>query len=477
MNGATILLVTWVAVGVADHAFPVGSEHPVPDAQQLPRTEHEGPAHRNRISGLAASDAAALDTLSLSRVLRLALELEPSLAAARAGAGGAAAELRVAEAARLPSLGSWAQAVRFEEPMVVAPIHAFDPTRPPDFDRTLIQGSLDAAYTLWDGGARAARIDGARASRAAREAIVSSTEQDALLEAVDAYLAVLTTRDIVAAQAARRAELESERDRVTRFLAEGTAPRLELLRAEAELSAAAADEVAAGARLERAEFHLASLLELPPGDLADTALRDVTVDGSGGEAAPALERHPALVAAGNRLAAARAGVRLSEASWIPRVRANAALLEYGGASADYSGEWQVGLRLEYPLFTGGARSGEADAALARAREVEADSVRIHRELERAADAARSAEREALARAASLTDAVIRFEELARVEELALEEGVGVQRDFLRAQAGLLQSRAALADARRAVVLARTRLARALGQLTLEWTDQILEPVS
>lgn len=184
-----------------------------------------------------------------------------------------------------------------------------------------------------------------------------------------------------------------------------------------------------------------------------------------------------VLAARSRLEAARAALGWSRAAWFPRVRASGAFVEYGGGSAAYTGEWQAGLRLEYPLFTGGARSGEQDRARAGVRAAEAELRRIRRELDRAVDAARSAEAEAVARVGSLSVAEARFEELARVEALALEEGVGVQRDFLRAQAGLLEARAGLARARRAVVLARTHLARALGLLSPEWIERTLEPTS
>lgn len=157
--------------------------------------------------GTASALAAAqgTDTLTLERAVRLALELDPEVAGAEAGAEEAAAGLRVAEATRFPSLSSAAQAVRFEEPMVVAPIHALDLANAPEFDRTLIQGRLDVDYTLWDGGGRSARISGARATGAAGEAALRSVRQEATAEVVEAYLEVLTARDVVTAQEARLA--------------------------------------------------------------------------------------------------------------------------------------------------------------------------------------------------------------------------------------------------------------------------------
>lgn len=419
------------------------------------------------------------DTLTLAQVVRRALELDPAVAGAEADRAAAEAGVKVARASRFPSLSSIAQGTRFEEPMVVAPIHAFDLSRAPSFDRTLVQGRAELAWTLWDGGARGARIDGARATDAASRAAVGSVRQQSLSGVLEAYLAVLTARDQAAAQAARRQELESERDRVQRFLTEGTAPRVDLLRAEAELSAAAAEESAVRARLELAEATLARLLEVPTDQVAGRPLQDVVPTDPEPPApdSATLDDHPAVRAARGRLAAARAGVGVARSAWLPRIRASGAFVEYGGGSSSSTGEWQAGLQLEYPLFTGGARSGGVDRAEAEARAAEAGLAGVRRELRQAVDAALTAEREARARAASLTDAVARFEELTRVESLSLEEGVGVQRDFLRAEAGLVQARAGLAEARRAVVLARARLALARGHLTPEWIDRSLEPSS
>ena len=84
--------------------------------------------------------------------------------------------------------------------------------------------------------------------------------------------------------------------------------------------------------------------------------------------------------------------------------------------------------------------------------------------------------EAEARVQALASAALRFDELARVEALALVEGSGVQADYLRALAGLHGAQVGLADARRAVVLARARLARTQGRLDEAWTRNQLEAV-
>jgi hypothetical protein len=82
--------------------------------------------------------------------------------------------------------------------------------------------------------------------------------------------------------------------------------------------------------------------------------------------------------------------------------------------------------------------------------------------------------EADARTVALATAVARYEELARVEALALAEGAGVQSDYLRALAELHSARVALANGRRAEIGTRARLARVEGRLDPAWIETHLE---
>ena len=329
--------------------------------------------------------------------------------------------------------------------MVVAPLHRLDPNDPPEFDRTLAQGRLMLSWTVFEGGARRARIDAATARVQGSEAGARGARMDAILDVLDVYLRVLGAREALVAQRTHEEELESERARAEQLVAEGAAARLELLRAEAELAAARAQGVSADATLSVAEGDLARLVGLAPERIAGAPLGDVQINqaGSDGDGATASD-HPVLVQARGRIAAADAVAREAKAAWLPRLSGTGGLLEYGRGTREFTAEWQAGLQLEYPLFTGGARR-------ARVAVLEADS-----------------------RSEALASAVARFEELVRVEALALEEGVGVQAEFLRALSGLHAARVARADAGRAEVATRARLARVEGRLDLDWIDTRLE---
>ncbi|MEX2466852.1 MAG: TolC family protein [Gemmatimonadota bacterium] len=411
--------------------------------------------------------------LTLAAAASAALETGPALAAAKARREGADADQMRAAAARLPSLQLDGSLTRFQEPMVVAPLHSFDPSRPPRFDETLVQGAARIRYTAFDGGARGARLQGARSGVVAAEASVEARRMDVLQQVTAAYLDVLAARAQQDAARRREEALQAESERARRTVASGSAAELEALRASAALEEARADAATSGARRELAERSLARLIGRPADAVVGRPLTDVRLAESVGDPVRS-GSHPELARALEAVRAAEARVGEQRAARLPRLDVTAGLLDYGTATGGHTTEWQAGVAVTWPLFTGGARTAavrraEADAVAARAeREAAA------RSLEAATDEARAAVTEADARAQALTASVAQWEEVTRIEALALEAGAGVQSDLLMAEASLFRSRAGLARARYDRLLARVRLARALGTLDRDWLGRTLE---
>lgn len=425
-----------------------------------------------------SGDPLAAQVGTLREALERAVEVHPSLDRARARTDAAASALDGARSSRLPTLALHGSGIRFQEPMLVAPLHRFDPTTVPDFDETLLQGTLGVDWTLFDGGRRSAGIREAGARAGATEEGIREARAAVLQRTADAYLSALSARALLEAQTRREEALLTERDRAAQLVREGAAPDLELLRADAEFASARADRATASERLALAVATLERILELPPGSLEAEALAPAPLprDPLPGPAdvGAGLERVPAVAAAMAEVTAAEAGVAAARSAWLPTLSAVAGYNLFAGGSVSPVAEWQGGLRLSYPLFTGGARGSAVDANRADLREARARVEEVTEQAALAADAARAAEAEARSRADALAAAVERFAELARVERLALDEGVGLQSDWLRAEAGLFESRAGLAEARHRVLAARIAWARAVGRLDLDWITQLVE---
>jgi outer membrane protein TolC len=208
--------------------------------------------------------------------------------------------------------------------------------------------------------------------------------------------------------------------------------------------------------------------------MADVALRDSAapdrraVAGRAAAASPAVEEARQRMLAADAQAAVMRGVR-----W-PELKAIGAYVQRGGGSGDFTDEWNGGLQLSYPLFTGGAASrrvARADASRrAAAGDLELATLRVEEQVDRAlAELAESA-----ARVSSLREAVAAHAAVAGAERLRLEAGAGIQADYLAAEADLLGARAELARTEYRRIAARIEIARLAGRLDLAWLTASLE---
>lgn len=427
--------------------------------------------------GQAASGSE--NPLGLDEAVERALVMSPVLGAAAAQVDRAEAVGREAEAAWYPSVRLSGSATRHEEPMLVRPLHGFDPTETPPFDETLIQGEATVAYTLFDGGARSARIRRASRERDAAGAELERAQAAVTARVVVAYLEVVGGAEVLEAHAQRLEALESEASRVRSLLAEGVAPEIQLLRAEAALEAARAEAVAARSALETAELELARLTGVAPGRARHEALAPVTLKGAAvpdREAAVARARssNPEVLAAQRAVAAAEAGVSLARSARLPDVDAFGTYWERGGGDTEFVGEWAAGVKVSFPAFTGGAVSSRIDQARAGTRAASDRLRQVELEVGRQVDVALARVEEMAARESALERAAKRQAAVVASERVSLEVGVGTQSEYLRAQADLLSARASLAQARHARLAAHVELARVLGQLDAAWIRDALE---
>ncbi len=434
--------------------------------------------------GSASREVAAATRITLADAVALALGQYPGIGLARAKSDEAHAAIREAFAAWLPTLQLGATAMWYEKPMLVFPLHGLDPLslvtpgQGPQFDRALVQGALTLDYTLFDAG-RNAKVRRARYQAAAADAGLNASQQAVALRVINAYLGVLAKRETLAAHDRRLESLESELSRAHKLRDVGRAADVEVLRVEAALSTAQADRVHLFTELDTAERELARLIDIPyeqiqTDELSWVAQADTTVMARDSALAMARGSSPNLTQASRQADAAQAGRTAARGTMWPVLRATSAYVDRGASPGVYKAEWNAGLVLAYPLFTGGAvRSAiaRADAAAIGAQEqLRLAQLQLAEDIDRALGAVR----ESRARVRSLDDAVSRFTEVVRIEKLSLETGARTQTDYLRAEADLLSARAGLAEARRGEIAARAELARVTGQLSSHWIANSLE---
>lgn len=434
------------------------------------------PGQPGREPSGATPDTSAL---TLGEAVEAALGTYPSVKAAEASVASARAAADRAASDRWPDLSLRASATQYEEPMIVQPIHGFEPGTTPPFDETLFEAGLHVGYTLWDFGARSARTRGARLETSASEAGRGSTEQALVADVAGTYLRLLGLREVLEAHHRRIAALEAELRRVQQLRSVGRAARVEVLRVESALARARSDREEVAAETDVAAGELSRLTGLPPASVRPGGLSEVAFSGSdlpdrSALAGRAVAGNPAVARARRRLEAALAGLDAARAARWPELELGGSWVDRGSADGDFRAEWNVGVGLSVPLFTGGRVTSQIAEARAAERGAEQRVRLAEKAVERAVDRAHSSVRGATARLESLEQATRSQEEVVRIEKLRLETGTGTQTDYLDAEAELLSVRAELARARYDALRARVELARAVGELDARWIDENLE---
>jgi len=432
---------------------------------------------------LAVSLQAQDTALTLFVAVDRALRMHPTTALARAQRDRAWAEAAEASAARRPHLSVEASLNRFEEPMVVQPLHEFDPRNPPLFDRALLQSGVNLNWTAYDFGRRGLRERAQRALGEAADAGVTSSEQRLIAGVITAYLRVVASRELVLAQDQRLAALRAESGRVHQLLGTGKASRVEVLRVDAEVQRVTAERIEREAQQELAARELSQLVGMPYESIVSRPPVAVTLSGAALDTAQgaranwlarAMDRSPELQQHARRVAAAGARTGAARAAWYPEVRLSGAFIDRGRLWGDFAGEWQVGLAVTYSLYTGGTRGSLIDQAVADERAADEQLRVLRLDVERNVDRALAMLREAGARRTALQAALEQSTEVVRIERLSLEVGSGTQTDYLLAEANLVTTRASLTEARHGEIAARAELARILGELSADWLARNVE---
>jgi outer membrane protein len=409
--------------------------------------------------------------VSIADAARAALATHPEARAAQAAQAAADAGVRVATAERWPALQAEGSVFRFQEPMVVFPLHAFDPSQL-TFDRTLVQGALTLGYTVFDGGARGAAVRGARANADGVTARRASADARLITEVAHTYLRALTAREELDALAQRLDAVEAERERAALLAAEGAAAQVDALRAEAAREQTMAERARATADLDAALRDLARLMGAEGTAIGPGALRRPNTPPDTPDRAALLQRlaaaNPDLLRAEQRSNAAAWRSRAARGAWFPTIDVLGRYTLYGSGSSGFTGEWQGGLKVSYPLFAGGRRPRAIDRAQAEAQAAAAEADAVHLGIARALDRTYAALAETGPRIRALESAERHLMEITRIERLTLEEGAGTQAEYLRAEADLGEARAALARARYTQLRLHVELAALTGRLTVEW---------
>lgn len=347
-------------------------------------------------------------------------------------------------------------------------------------DIGLFQPTISLYYTLFDAGARRARIDAAQAQQAAANLVFRDTHRQVIFNVSASYYRLLDARGRMEAAAATLHNAETVQASIEERLKQGLATLPDVLEARAATAQARYEVAATEGAEETSRGDLATALGVPVATAVRVEnLASVPLDlGTPVETAieKALENRPDLLAQDARIRAADAGIREARSALMPNVK----------LSFDYGMQWVDGRQNLGPLLTAHAQTYAVQATVAwtvfdgGARQKRIAMMRAERD---AAQAERTVMRDQVENevwsAYSHVKTSIREQEAATALLAASEQSYSAAleaykygvRNFL----DVVTAQRDLARARTAMVTARTQLMTNLAALAFRTGDLVRTP--
>jgi outer membrane protein len=418
---------------------------------------------------------AAAQNLSVDDAVRMGLEQNARVMAARAQVSEAEAAHRAARSALLPSVEARASYTRLSDniPEAEFALPGFDTTftlLPVELNRYHSEVSVE--QPLFAGGRIANTVRAARRQAEAAEIMAMQEQADVAFEIRRAYWALFEARlasDLIDASIA---QMDAHLRVVDAQVREGLLLRGDLLTAHTRRAELRLDRLDAQNASDLARIELNRLIGRPlSAEIQLTAEYDAaalpSVDAMIADVA---EAHPSVAALERRVEALQAMHRATTGAWLPEVAAVGRYVyarpnQYFFLQQDeFRASWEAGVAVRWSLFDGGRRSAETAQARARVTEAEARLEDLRDQLavlltQRHLEAMRAEEAVAVS-----AEAVAAAEESFRITRVNFREGVVLSSDVLDAEQAYLAAKMRQARALTDQARAHAAMLNALGRV-------------
>lgn len=421
---------------------------------------------RTGLIGMLLTTAASIAVAhgeTLPEAMQMAVEGNPSLAAARARVMAVRQDLPLAWSEALPQIsinGSANQTNRDEQSPFAVTVR-----EQPDY----WIASINTSTLLFGSGRVLASTREARGRIANAVASYQNAAQQLLLDVASAYAGVIAARETKAAQEQSLRNLEEQLRYVTANVEHGFLTQTDLAQARARVSQARASLTQADLQLVEASENYMRLVGRPPGELVvppELAGLPGDLDAA---LAHAVDNNPALMAALASVETADASVDVAAASGRLRLSLDTANSFFETLNRDNeidATEDSVSVRVAVPLFSGGATTARVRQQRASRTAARFDLADAQREVRQRVTVAWSGLHAARATVeasqARLDAAALAQRGMQREQQAGLRSTI----DVLNQEEELLQARVDLARAQRNLVVAQRELAAAVGSLAM-----------
>ncbi len=408
---------------------------------------------------VACSSAGAAHAQSITQALTAAYDHAPDLQSALLNAKASAENIVQAKSAALPSIsasiggsagsslvgGNW------------------NPS-------SSLTTGLSYNQTIYDNNRTAAQVEAARAAAEVAEYQIRNAEQNVLLQVVQAYMQVLSGRELLALRQENisffQAQLQSAQDRLD--VGEGT--RIDVAQSQARLAQGQSALQAAIGNLRSAEATFQRFVGQAPQGLSTGHNFANLLPGSIDSAIAEAEMgHPAILLSKASIRAAQAGSDVAQAGLFGATASVSGQVSSrwtgpsGGLTDGISGT--LGFQISIPIYSGGRMGSSVRQANLNQIKSEVDAMSAYDQIREAviaawtgiqsADAQISAAQAAVSSSNTVLDGVIQERDL----------GTATTLDVLNAQADLTSARETLINATSGKTIATFSLLSAIGRLT------------
>lgn len=414
---------------------------------------------------LGSATARAADSLSLSEALARATEANPAILQQQTEVEKQTLEQAIARGQRLPHVELDADYTRHAYPSLITPIRASGVF--PPLDRDVASIGLAMSLPLYSGGKLVAGEALAARNREAALHALRASEQDLLFNVVATYTKALHFRELDTVLDARIKALQRQEKDITLRLEQGRAARLDLIRLQTQLSQARYDKVSVTQGEADARALLAALLGesgpiAPLAELGPTA-PDLP-DSREAALARALAQRPDLLRFDALGLAAEQKTAIARAERRPQISLTAKAQESSGSDWTGYDDWNLGVRLNMPVFDGDIRKRRVEQAGLEQRQLRLLRDDAYNRIASEVEQAFGALGEARARLEFATQGETEAREALRIENLRYHNGESTITDLLGAEAALWSATANRLQAGYDITTSQARLLRAMGEL-------------
>jgi outer membrane protein len=383
----------------------------------------------------------------LASIIRYALKNNPGLKIASKTIETETYGIDAAWADRAPKVNFGAGITRYRYDTPLTPIVIEPPLGPgtefPPFRRTIQDTGVSLQFPLFRGGRLMRGVTVAEFKKAIARDNYRMSKQDLVYNLTSLYYKIAQLEELLRANNASVEQLESHKKNVDLYFKTGTAPKLDLLKTEVELSHALENRLLVKNNLSSAYELLKMLMGMD--DMSIDI--DIATNKATNEFFPALEeslskafsQRPDYRAVAKKKIINETQVKIAEGKRLPDI---AAVGQYGGKAGSDTGfreDWYYGVRFTIPLLDGGLISSEINRQKVELEKVKEEERSLRLTITREVRDAYLGIANARERIEVTRKAIESARESLRVELLKYETGAGTNTDVIDAHTAFLRA--------------------------------------